>query len=450
MKKNKTLKYLLIAVGVLLLFSIIGKKAGWFGKGEMTKVAVEKVSRRDITEIVSASGKVQPEVELKLSADVSGEIVELHVKEGEHVEKGMLLAKIKPDAYISQLDRMNAALNTSKADYSSQKSRKSQAESQFTKAESTFNRTKKLFDQGAVSSSDFETAKSAYEVAKAEVDAAQQAILASEFNMKSAEASLKESQDNLLKTSIFAPVSGTISKLNKEQGERVVGTNMMEGTEILRIADLNEMEVSVDVNESDIVRVHKNDTALIEVDAYLNRKFKGLVTEIANTASTMGMNTDQVTNFTVKIRILHESYQDLMTKLQSNESPFRPGMSATVDIQTKTERNVLSVPVQSVTTRDTAVENKDRKKADTKGEHKEKHNDEAKLLECVFVADSGKVKLQLVKTGVQDNNYIEILTGLDTSFSVVSGPYSAVSKKLKAGDKVEVVDKDKLFEKEEK
>lgn len=447
MKNNKKLRNLIIVVVLLIALAFIGKKLGWFGKEDLTRVTTEKVARRTITEVVSASGKVQPEVEVKISADVSGEIVELHIKEGDQVTKGQLLAKINPDIYTSMLERMSAALNTAKANLANTRSRLTQAESQFNKTELNFNRNRQLFDNKAISTADFESIKSAYEVSKAELEGARQGVVAAEFEVKSGEASLKESSDNLKKTSIFAPVSGTVSKLNVEQGERVVGTSQMSGTEIMRIANLHEMEVSVDVNESDIVRVHMNDTAVIEVDAWLNRKFKGIVTEIANTASSAGMSTDQVTNFTVKVRILQESYADLLNKEKPDESPFRPGMSATVDIQTKTMRDVLSIPVQAVTTRDTAKasqEAADAEEADKKTDNKK--TEEEHIEECVFALDGGKAMLRTVKTGIQDNNYIEIVSGLTDKQEVITAPYSAVSKTLKHKEKVEVVEKDQLFE----
>lgn len=447
MKNNKKLRNLIIVVVVLIILAIIGKKAGWFGKVELTRVSTEKVMRRTITEVVSASGKIQPEVEVKISADVSGEIVELHVREGDQVSKGQLLAKINPDIYTSMLERMSAALNTAKANLANMRSRLTQAESQFNKTELNYNRNKQLFDNKAISTSDFESIKSAYEVSRAELEGARQAVVASEFEVKSGEASLKESSDNLRKTSIFAPVNGTVSKLNVEQGERVVGTSQMSGTEIMRIANLHEMEVSVDVNESDIVRVHMSDTAVIEVDAWLNRKFKGIVTEIANTASSAGVSTDQVTNFTVKVRILQESYADLLSKERPDDSPFRPGMSATIDIQTKTMRDVLSIPVQAVTTRDTVKANEEAADKTEKEKTTEtKKSMEEHIEECVFALDSGKAVLRTVKTGVQDNNYIEIVSGLKENQEIITAPYSAVSKTLKHREQVEVVDKEQLFD----
>ena len=403
------------------------------------KVSVEPASKRDIVETVSASGKVQPEKEIKITADVSGEIVELLVKEGDVVKKGDLLCKINPEIYLSSLDRAQAAVNGSVANLSSSKSRLAQAESQLQKAELTYNRNKKLFDDKVISAQDFESIKSAYEVAKAEVDAARMAIASSEFTIKSSEASLKESRENLNKTNIYAPVDGTVSKLSKEKGERVVGTNMMEGTEIMRLANLNEMEVSVDVSESDIVRVMRGDTAEIEIDAYLGRKFKGVVTKVANSATVSGVqSTDQVTNYSVKARILRESYQDLVEGKSADFSPFRPGMSTTIDIITNRVSNVLSIPIAAVTTRDTV-----------KSDNQKNTTAPSKVKECVFVVQEGKVKMKFVKTGIQDNMNIQILEGLSDADQVVTSPFRAISKTLKEGDVVKVVPKEELFATEE-
>jgi HlyD family secretion protein len=452
MKNKKVLKYSLIALGALIVLIIIAKKSGWIGKSETIKVSTELVTKRNIVEIVSANGKIQPEVEVKISPDVSGEIVELKVKEGDQVKKGDLLAKINPDMYLSNLDRMVAALNTSKANLANSKARLAQVQAQFTNAKLSFDRNEKLFKDNAISQSEFDAAKSAYEVAKSEVDAANETVIASQYNVKSTEASLKEAKDNLIKTSIFAPVDGTISKLNVEKGERVVGTSQFAGTEIMRIANLSEMEVNVSVNENDIVRVHLGDTALVEVDAYLNRKFKGVVTEIANSANTTGVSADQITNFDVKIRIIRESYADLVSEKDVNKSPFRPGMSATVDIQTKTVYNVLSVPIQSVTTRDDTTGGKKKiEKPVNENTNKDKPDSETEknkniaVNEYVFLYIKGAVKLQKVKTGIQDNNYIEILEGLKEKDEVVSAPYRAISKTLKNNDKVKKVKKEELF-----
>lgn len=447
-KDSSVWKKVGIAAIALIIILVVAKKAGWIGSGDEVKVSTDKVELKDITETVSASGKVQPEVEIKITADVSGEIVDLFVKEGDVVKKGTLLCRINPEIYLSTLDRAQAAVSGSEANLSSSKSRLTQSESQLKKAELTYNRNKALFEDKAISPQEFEAVKSAYEVAKAEVDAAKMAIAASSFNVKSSQASLKESKENLNKTNIYAPVDGTVSKLSKEKGERVVGTNMMEGTEILRLANLNEMEVNVDVSESDIVRVSRGDTADIEIDAYLGRKFKGVVTEVANSATVSGtLSTDQVTNFTVKARIIRESYADLLKDKPKDFSPFRPGMSTTVDIITNKVSNVVVVPIQAVTTRDT-TKMTNKKTVELQGKSiTKKDTKEVVMHECVFVIKDGKAKLQVVKAGIQDNMNIQILDGLKVGDAVITSPFNAVSKTLKDGDKVKVVSKDELFEK---
>ncbi|MFN5706397.1 MAG: efflux RND transporter periplasmic adaptor subunit, partial [bacterium] len=346
-KKNKTLIYIGVGTLLLIIVLVIGKKAGWFGASNMLEVAVEKTELRDIVETVSASGKIQPEMEVKISPDVSGEIIALYVKEGDKVTKGQLLVKIRPDVYESYLDRATAALNNSKANLAN-------SEARYIQAEQAYQRNSKLHKDKVISDADFEQIKSNYMVAKADVEAAR-------FNIKSAEASVKEAKDNLVKTTIFSPVDGTISKLNVELGERVVGTTQMTGTEMMRIANLSNMEVNVDVNENDINRLSVGDTASIEVDAFLDTKFKGIITEVANSASVVGTSADQVTNFTVKIRILSESYAHLM-KGKSMPSPFRPGLSATVDIQTNKKTRILTIPIQAVTVRDDTSSVNDKKK----------------------------------------------------------------------------------------
>ena len=428
-----------------MVLAFVGKRAGWFGKDSIHKVAVELASYRNITELITANGKIQPETEVKISADVSGEIVELNFKEGDEVKKGDLLLKIKPDIYVSALERMEASVNSAKANLANSKARQAQVEAQFIQAEQAFNRSKQLYEKNAISTSEYETAKSSYDVAKAEVEAAKQSVVAADFTVVSTEASLKEANENLQKTSIYAPIGGTISKLNVELGERVVGTMQMTGTEILRIANLNVMEVMVEVNENDIVHVSLGDTALIEVDAYLNQKFKGSVTEVANSASTNGIvATDQITSFVVKIRILPESYKHLIPKNDSLYYPFRPGMSATVDIQTETHKNVLSVPIQAVTTRVDTLKTS----VELVGEKTNNTNDD-EIKELVFVYQNDSVYQRQVTTSIQDNNYIEILTGIKEGESVVTAPYSLISKKLKDKMKVLKVEKDKLFEEKE-
>lgn len=450
-----------ILVAILIAVVVIVKGSGH----STTKVSTETVMRRNITEVVSASGKVQPELEIKISSDVPGEIVELNVKEGDTVKKGDLLLRINPVIYQSAVERMQATLNSTKANLANSQARLEQAKAQFVNAEAAFNRTEKLFKQGAVSQAEFDQAKATYESSKADVSAAAEAVRGADFNVRSTEASLKESTDNLAKTSIYAPVSGTVSKLNKRKGERVVGTAQMEGTEIMRLANLLEMEVLVDVNENDILRVHEGDTAYVEVDAHDNRKFKGIVTEVANSANTLGLSTDQVTNFQVKIRILRESYQDLLDPEHPERYPFLPGMSATVDIQTKRVLNVLTVPIQSVTTRtdtSTAAKGKELNYGkegppeeetstdvvvkDNKVKDSEKSDEP---IECVFVYRDGKAILVPVKTGIQDNMYIEIVSGLKENDEIISAPYSAIRTLLRNNAKVEKVSKDQLSAVEE-
>ena len=415
MKNNKILKILIPAVILLLILAVIGKKAGWFGKEATIKVAIEKVAVNPIIEAVTANGKIQPETEVKISPDVSGEIVELHVKEGDFVQKGTLLFKIKPEIYISSRDRAAATLNSTKA-------RLAQVEAQFFQAELAYNRSKKLYEENTISQADFEQAESQYKIALAEKQSA-------EFSVKSSEASLKEANENLVKTTVYSPMTGTISSLLVELGERVVGANMMTGTEVLRVADLNRMEVVVDVNENDIIRVKLGDTAIVDVDAYLDREFKGIVTEIANSANTLGTTSDQVTNFKVRILILKESYEDLIT--EKNPSPFRPGMSASVDIYTSSKAGVLTVPIQAVTTRTDTLSTDPSTK------------DNIRTL--VFVSDGTYALARDVSTGIQDNVNIEVLSGLTEGEEVIVQPFSAISKKLSDSTRIEVVDKEALF-----
>ncbi|HEX7494040.1 MAG TPA: efflux RND transporter periplasmic adaptor subunit [Bacteroidales bacterium] len=416
MKNNKILKILLAIVIVLILFAVVGKKAGWFGKAMTIKVAVENAEKRTIVETITANGKIQPEKEVKISPDVSGEIVELTIKEGDNVEKGQLLLRIKPDNYISQRDR-------SLAEISSAQARRAQADAQFTQAELSYKRSKQLYEQQTISKSDFEQAEATYTVAKATVDAAK-------FAITSAEASLKDANENLTKTSLYAPMTGTVSMLLVELGERVAGTNLMAGTELMRVADLSRMEAQVQVNENDIPRVKLGDTALIEVDAYLDQKFKGIVTEIANSAKTTGVSADQVTNFDVKILVLPVSYKKLVDA--GDKNPFRPGMSATVDIRTQSKPDVLTVPIQSVTTRTDTLK--------TSGKQVTKD-----LRTLVFVSDGKYAVAKDVKTGIQDNSYIEILSGIAAGEKVVSAPFSAISKKLSDSTLIEVVKKEELY-----
>lgn len=451
MKNKKLVRYLIIAVIVIIVFIIIGKKAGWIGGKGITEIYTEKAMLRSIHETVSANGKIQPEKQVKISSDVSGEVVELYVKEGDEVKAGQILAKIDPDIYQSNVERMNATLNNIKANLANSGSRLLQAQAQFDNAKASFERNKQLFDQGAISQSDFDAAKSNFEVAKAEVSAAKQNVSAAEYSVKSTEASVREAEKNLTRTSVYAPVDGVVSKLNVEKGERVVGTTQFTGTEMMIIANINEMEVVVQVNENDIMRVKYNDTTDVEVDAYLNRKFKGIVTEIATSANTTGTTADQVTNFDVKIRILRKSYQDLMEGKPLSFTPFRPGMSATVDIKTKYVNNIVSIPIQAVTTRIDSTklaEAKDKKPNNQDSENGTEVKPTEQAKEIVFVYQNGKVLKREVKTGVQDNTYIQITEGLKAGDEIVTGPYRIVQKMLKDGQAVKKTDKEKIFTKE--
>ena len=451
MSKSKKRKRFLIWGGLVLLIILVALAATKKGKNQGIKVTTEEVKKRTLIETVSANGKIQPELDIKISPYISGEVVELYVKEGDPVKKGDLLAKIDPKIYISGYERAAATLQMQKASLANSKARLAQVKAQFSKAQEDFKRNKKLFDQNVISQADFDAAKSAYEVAKEEVNAAEENVKAAEYSVSSSEASLKEAKENLTRTNIYSPADGTVSTLNVEKGERVTGASQFSsGTEIMKIANLQRMVVVVEVNENDIVRVSLGDTCIIEVDAYLNKKFEGVVTEMATSANVTGVSADQVTNFEVKILILQSSYRDMIDESKISSSPFRPGMSASVEIQTETERDVLTVPIQAVTTRaDTTGIVKEKRKAGSEEEEKDaaaKQKEE--IVEYVFLFDEGKAKMQKVKTGIQNDMYIQIKEGLNEGDEVITGPYRAVSKKLKNGDEVIKVDKKDLFKKE--
>lgn len=418
---KKTLFYILGAVVAIIILLFVLKSTGALGnKEEGREVETSVVKEITLTETVSATGKVQPEIEVKISSEVSGEIIELPIKEGQAVKKGQLLVRVNPDLYQSGVSRTAASLSTAKAGLS-------QADAQLKEAKANYDRNKKLLDKGVISKSEWDKITSAYEVAQAAKQSAY-------FSVQSAGATVTEARDNLNRTTIYSPVDGTISKLDAELGERVVGTQQMAGTEILRVADLNNMEVEVDVNENDIVKIDIGDEAEIEVDAYMNRKFKGVVTGISNSANT-ATTADQVTNFKVKVRILKESYADMTKGKPANYSPFRPGMTATVDIITERKANIIAVPISAVVVKsDTTSGNKPATDM-PKPENKE-HAAAEKKYECVFVKVGDKAELRVVTTGIQDNTNIEVLTGVKKGDEVITGPYTVVSKDLKPGDKV--------------
>ena len=415
--KKKTFVWIIVIVVILLIVLISGKKAGWFGKsGNFKEVEVTSIRLIDIVETVAATGKIQPEVEIKLSSEVSGEIIELPIIEGQQVKKGDLLVSINPDLVQAMLDQSQAGLQNIKAQLT-------QAEANLANVKINFERNKSLFEKGVISRSDWERSQTDYEVAQANVRSAY-------YNVESAKSSVKQSRDNLSRTAIFAPRDGTISKLSVELGERVVGTAQMAGTEIVRVANLNNMEVEVDVNETDIVKVNVGDSTIVEVDAYLKREFKGVVTEIANTAENT-LSVDQVTNFKVKVRILPDSYKDLTVNRSDNYSPFRPGMTATVDIITNLKEKIIGVPISSI------VIKTDTSSTTAQQVVKETKSTKAEKFECVFVKEGDVAKLRVITTGIQDDSNIEIISGLKEDDLVITGPYNTVTKILKPGSKVE-------------
>jgi len=447
--KNRLVIILVLIIAVLVALAIWRNRSRPQGK----EVRVEKVQRRTIREMVAASGKVFPQTEVKISSDVSGEIVELAVEEGDSVVSGDLLAKIDPDAIQSQVERGQAQVNSARAQLANARSnvenliaRKEDIEAQLANAREIHRRNEQLHEQGVISDADFESSLSNVQsleanlkAAKANIKAAKQSVESARFSVESAKASLDELRESLSRTTIYAPMNGIISRLSVEKGERVVGTIQMTGTEMMRIANLNAMEVRVDVSENDIPRVSLGDEVEIEVDAYLDRIFEGKVTQIANSASnsaTASLTSDQVTNFEVRINIDPNSYQDLITP--SKPYPFRPGMSASVEINTQTVEDALSVPIQSVTTREAKIF----------GEHEQKELGDLEpedLVEVVLAVQADTVDLRRVKTGIQDDTYIQILSGLEENEEVVAGPYTAISRELEEGDEVRKVSEEELY-----
>ncbi|MFN0081575.1 MAG: efflux RND transporter periplasmic adaptor subunit [Ferruginibacter sp.] len=461
---NKKTKWILIGIGILLVLLIALSKLGVFGKEEGTSVTAEKAATRNITEIVNASGKIYPEIEVKVSPDISGEITELTVAEGDTVKKGQLLARIYADVYniqrsqaASGVAQSQAQVNVSQAQVSNSQAALDALKAQQEQAERNYNMQKKLYDEKVISANEFNVADANFKTAIANYNAAVQSIRGGQASVQSAKASVQSAKDNLAKantdlgrTAIVAPMDGVVSLLNVKKGEKVAGNSFNVGTEMLRIADMDKIEIRVDVGENDVPKVKLGDSALVSVDAYSERKFKGIVTQIAssnNGAATSGLSaaTTDVTQYKVYIRILKESYADLLGK---GTFPFRPGMSANADIQTKTQRNVITVPINAVTTRDKNDSlTIDKKKAQVSDNVDQNATDDD-IVVVVFVKGAdNKVTRVPVKTGIQDINYIEITSGLKAGDEVVTGPYDVVSKTLKKGTQVKVVDKKALFEK---
>lgn len=437
-KSNKWLYYLIGAAVVLVVFLVIGKSAGWIGKAKEMEVELASVKKVSITEKVSASGMVQPVVEVKLSPEVSGELIELNVEEGDPVKEGDILAKVRPDNFEAAVQQSEASLNQQKANLASSEASLARAKATFQRAKQDYDRQEKLWGERVISEADWQLAQQNYAVAESDLKSAEKSVDAARYIVKSSEASLSQQRENLRRTTVTAPMSGTVSKLNVEQGETVLGTQQFQGTEIMRIADLNQMEVRVDVNENDIIRVSLGDTAIIDVDSYshLEKEFKGIVTAIANTANDKA-SADAVTEFEVRIKILNSSYADLVK--EGNRYPFRPGMTASVEIITQRKDNVLSVPLSAVTTRDPNKKKPGR--GNDEGEEQASTDDEKKAIkeetkEVVFVNENGTAKMVEVETGISDYENIEITKGLTIDQKVVSGPFLVVSKRLEDGDKI--------------
>jgi len=425
-KKNNLPKILVIGAVVVLALVVAGSKLGWFGDGAEQKVAVDEVQEQTIFELVSASGKVQPEFEVKLSSEVSGEIIELNVKEGDIVKKGQVLCRVKPDLLQSSYDRAAAVVSQQKASLGAAQQVLKQQEASFVNTEASYKRNQELFGKRVISAAEMDKARAEYDGARASLESQRQQVVASRFGVNQSEAQLQEAGNSLSRTTIYAPADGIISLLSIELGERVVGTAQMAGTEIMRIANMSTMEVNIDVNENDINRVKVGNEATIEVDAFQGRKFNGVVTEISSssTSTTSTTSAEQVTNFKVKVRIEPSSYNDLQEGLNNNSSPFRPGLSATVQIHTRSEKG-LTIPIQAVTIR-TGTAKKDSVSTD-------------EIKEYVFVLNGDVVKMTEVKTGIQDDKNILITSGLKKGESVVSRPFNAISKLLQDGTRVKKV-----------
>jgi HlyD family secretion protein len=450
---NKTLKWIIISLVILIVLLIILKKTGVIGKDEGIKVTTEKAARRTIVETVNASGKIYPEVEVKLSPDISGEIVELDVAEGDSVKKGQVLAKIYGDIYLTQRDQAAAIVNQQQAQMADAQASLGALEAQLDQAKKTYDMQKQLYDEKVISRNEFNTADAAYKTALANLNAAKAGVKGSQASVQSAQAALQKADKDISLATLRSPMDGIVSLLSVKKGERVVGSSMMAGTEMMRIADMGKIEVRVDVGENDIPKVRLGDSATIEVDAYNDRKFTGVVTQIASsnngaaTASDLTNTSTDVTNYKVYIRLNPDSYKDLIDTTHKKRFPFRPGMSASADIQTKTHVNVLSIPINSVTTREKNDSIGNKIGANPNAQTDINNNAAANDLDIVvFVVQAdGKVKKQKVKTDIQDINYIEITDGLKEGDEVVTGPYDIVSKTLKDGDKVKVVSKNNLF-----
>ena len=448
---NKTVKWILIILGVLILTLILVKV---FGKSDDVgmKVTAENAQKRTIIETVNASGKVYPEVEVKISPDVSGEITELNVEEGDSVRKGQVLARIYADIYASQRDEAQSRVAQSQASVANSQAALEALRAQLDQARTAYNRNKDLYDQKVISKAEFEQFETSLRSAQSQYNAAQQNIRSLQASTQGTRTTLEQANKNLSRTVIVAPMDGVISSLSIKEGERVAGNSFNVGTEMMRVADMSGMEVRVDVGENDIVKVNIGDSADVEVEAYNNRKFKGIVTKIASSTKTATLTSGDVTNYEVHIRLDPSSYTDLIDPVRPKKFPFRPGMNASADIKTKRKHDVISVPIGAVAAR---VKGSDKTVDEQKKEKEKQQENETDVVavtddleEVVFVINKEmKVERRTVTTGIQDINHIEVLTGLKEGEQVVTAPFDAVNKTLKPGTKVQVVAKDKLFNK---
>ncbi|MDQ7949174.1 MAG: efflux RND transporter periplasmic adaptor subunit [Pedobacter sp.] len=449
------LKHILIGLGGVILLLIVLKFTGVIGGEQVEKITVEKAGDKKVVETVTANGKIQPETEVKLSSEVSGEVTELLVKEGDVVKKGQLLCKVRPDVLQSGYERAVASYNSQKASVAAAQQSLAQSQANFVNAEATYKRNVELYNKKVISASEFDAAKAAYLSAKASLASAKENVTGAKFGLEQTGANVKEAGANLAKTTIYAPVDGVVSKLSIELGDRILGTSQMAGTEIMRISNLKTMEVNVDVNENDINRVNVGDSATIEIDAFADKKFKGIVTEIASSSTSVGTTTasvDQVTNFSVKVRLLSESYDQVKNGAKDLPSPFRPGLSATVDIESESETG-LAVPIQAVFTGEKEKKGEENGGGNNQDMDKQKTKlTDKKVKQFVYFFDdkTKTVKKGEVTTGIQDDKYIIVKSGVKSGQSIVSGPFSAIQNKLKDGMKVEVTTKDKLFSNDKK
>lgn len=441
------LKHILIGLGAILAIVVILSLAGVIGKEKVEKVTVEKVGDKTVIETVTASGKIQPETEVKLSSEVSGEVTELLVKEGDIVKKGQLLCKVRPDILQSSYERSVASYNAQKASVASAQQQLVQAQANFANADATYKRNVELYNKKVISAAEFDNAKASYLTAKSTLESAKEGVTGAKFNLEQTGASVKEAGANLARTTIYAPVDGVVSKLSIELGDRILGTSQMAGTEIMRISNLSNMEVNVDVNENDINRVSLGDSATVEVDAFAGKKFRGIVTEIASSSTAVGTATtsvDQVTNFSVKVRLLQESYNTVKGGAKDLPSPFRPGLSATVDIESETVKG-LAIPIQAVFTENKTDGEGSNNSQDSEKQKSKLTDKQIKQFVYLFDEKASTVKKAEVTTGIQNDQFIVVKTGLKSGQQIVSGPYSAIQNKLKDGLKVEKTTKDKLF-----